>query len=145
MQNAKRKTSKQDEALVRALADYQNLIKRTEREKSELLSRANKNIVEDLLPVLDQLNRAQAHLKDQGLEMALEQFKNVLTQKGVETINANPGDIFDVGLHEAVETVEGGKHGTIAKVRENGFKWKDGQVLRPTKVEVYSGEQESPL
>lgn len=136
-QNVKRKTNEQNEALARALADYQNLVKRTDREKFEILSRANKSIVEELLPVLDQFKRAQAHLKDPGLEMALEQLKNVLGRSGVEVISTHVGDVFDVKLHEAVETVEGRESGTIAKVLEDGFKWKDGQVLRPARVEVY--------
>ncbi len=129
--------SQDNEALARALADYQNLQKRVEREKFEILTRANKNTVEELLPVLDQLKRAQTHLKDSGLEMALEQFKSVLTRCGVETIPTKAGDTFNASLHEAIEAKDGGQSGIIINVLEDGHRWLDGQVIRPAKVAVY--------
>lgn len=128
-----------DQALARALADYQNLVKRTEKERLEIYVRAGKNIVEELLPVLDLLYKSQEHLKDPGLEMALEQFGQVLSKFGVEKIKVETGQPFDHALHEAVDTVEGGEPGQIASVAQEGYKWKDGMVLRPAKVVVSKG------
>lgn len=126
------------EKLARALADYQNLAKRIDREKEEIVARANKNLLKELLPVLDNLEVAQVHLEDQGLAMAIAQFKNVLEQNGVEEIETKKDDSFDEALHEAAEAVEGGEKGKIAEVLRKGYKWKDGMALRPVQVKVYN-------
>ncbi len=126
-----------EEQLARALADYANLVKRFEREKSEVISRANKNLVEDLLPVVDNLERASHHLNDSGLNMAIVQIKQILGLYGVEEIPAKPGDKFDSQMHEAIESVAGGEHGTLAEVLAKGWKWQDGMVIKPVKVKVY--------
>ncbi|OGY09920.1 MAG: nucleotide exchange factor GrpE [Candidatus Blackburnbacteria bacterium RIFCSPHIGHO2_01_FULL_43_15b] len=134
---AEKEFDKQDEALARVLADYQNLVKRVDRERVEIYTRASKNIIEELVPVVDLLRRAQSHLQDTGLEMALEQFRQVLERHGIEDVEAKEGMTFDASIHEAVETVEGGRAGTVAQVAQAGYKWKDGMVLRPAKVTVY--------
>lgn len=126
------------EKLARALADYQNLAKRIDREKEEIVARANKNLLKELLPVLDNLEAAQVHLEDQGLVMAINQFKNILEQNGVEEIKTQRGDDFDEVRHEAAEVAEGGEKGKIAEVLRKGYKWKDGMVLRPVQVKVYN-------
>jgi len=66
MGKGKNITKKDDQALVRALADYQNLVKRVERERCEVLARSNKSLVEKLLPILDNFQKAQGYLKDPG-------------------------------------------------------------------------------
>ncbi|MBI2590911.1 MAG: nucleotide exchange factor GrpE [Candidatus Blackburnbacteria bacterium] len=134
---AEKESDKQDEALARVLADYQNLVKRVDRERIEIYTRASKNIIEELIPVLDLLGRAQSQLQDPGLEMAIGQFRQVLGRHGVEAIETKEGMQFDANLHEAVETVEGGETGAIAQIAQAGYKWKDGMVLRPVKVTVY--------
>lgn len=141
-QKYKNKTQGLEEQLARALADYQNLIKRVEREKEEVLAKASKSLVEELLPVLDVLQTAQKHLKDNGLEMAIIQFRQVLERAGVERIGAEPGDRFDENIHEAVDTESGGQKGTIARVATEGYRWRDGSLLRPVKVVVYGEEVE---
>lgn len=130
-----------EEALARAFADYQNLVNRVEREKIEIYTRASKSLIEELLPVLDLLKRAQNHLGDPGLAIALQNFEQVIARAGVEKIEVKSGDQFDAMSHEVVETIEGKEPGIIAKVLEDGFKWKDGKVLRPVKVEVYKNLQ----
>ena len=134
------------EQLARALADYDNLVKRFEREKEEVIKRSNRALLEDLLPVFDNLNRAQEHLGDQGLKMALDQFLQILNNYGVEEVPAVPGDKFDSQLHEAIESIAGDsaeQNGTIAEVLARGWKWQDGMVLRPAKVKVYGEKQEN--
>lgn len=137
--NKKKEVKDLEGRLARSLADYQNLIKRFERERGEVVLRANKNLLKELLPVLDVLGTAQGHLKDQGLEMAIFQFKGVLGKHGVSEIGTKAGDKFDENLHEAAEAVEGGKTGTVAEVLRKGYRWQDGAVLRPAQVRVYNG------
>ena len=91
-------------------------------------------LVEKLLPVLDNLENAQSHLKDQGLEMVIRQFKEILNQEGVEEIEAI-GQQFDPNQHEAVEIAEGPDEGRIARVVAKGYKIED-KVIRPAKVVV---------
>lgn len=122
-----------EEQLKRALADYANLEKRFEEERKMFSTLHNMIIIEKFLPVLDNLESAQAHVKDEGLQMVLKQFKDVLDQEGVEEITTE-GTGFDPNLHEAVETTQGEENkivNTIAK----GYKI-DGKVIRPAKVVV---------
>lgn len=135
----KKEVKEQDFRLARALADYQNLLKRFERERREVVLRANRDLLKELLPVLDILGAAQDHLKDQGLAMALSQFKGVFEKYGVKEIDARTGNKFDEHLHEATEVTDGGETGTIAKVLKKGYRWQDGVVLRPAQVIVYNG------
>lgn len=137
-----KKIKELEEKLVRALADYQNLVKRFDKEKEEITSRANKNLLRNLLPVLDILEMAQKHLGDQGLGMAITQFENALEQSGTKEIKVEVGEKFDEEKHEATEVSQGGETGTIASVLRKGYKWRDGAVLRPTQVKVYDGRLE---
>ena len=127
--------------LTRCLADYQNLINRVEREKTEIVARANKDLVENFLPVLDNLTRAQKHLDDEGLGMAIAEFEGVLREAGVLRIEIKTGDRFDENIHEVGEVVDllvgGGDSGVVAEVTRQGYKWIDGTVLRPARVKVY--------
>jgi len=127
--------------LARALADYDNLRKRTETEKEILGKTASFKIVLRLLPILDMLEDAQKHLADQGLAIALGEFKKILAEENLEEITVQPEDIFDEQLHEAVEMVDGGSEGMIADMVLSGWKYKDGPVIRHTKVKVYKGLQ----
>lgn len=123
--------------LARALADYDNLRKRTESEKSVWMKFAKQDLLVKLLPVLDTLEVAQKHLNDQGLLMAITQFKNVFKEEGIEEITDNEN--FNEELHEAIDVVEGGVKGTIAEVLQKGYKFVDGSIIRPVKVRVYKG------
>jgi len=128
------------EQLSRALADYDNLRKRVEREKEEFEKLANLKMVIRLLPVLDILRRAQAHLKDPGVEMTLRQFEEALTQEGIEEIKVKQGDIFDPEIHEAIETVANGKdRGKIVEVASSGWRFTDGPVIKHAQVRVSKG------
>lgn len=131
-----------EEQLARALADYHNLAKRTDREKHEVVIRANINLLKEILPILDILENAQEHLKDAGLGMAIAQFKGVLERSGLREIKLKGGDKFDEAKHEAIQVAEGGETGTIAQVLRKGYEWEDGLVLRPAQVKVYNGISE---
>ena len=123
--------------LARALADYDNLRKRIERERQDFERSANIKLALRLLPVLDVLKQAQGHLKDPGIAITIGEFESALKEEGVEGINVKPGEEFNPLTQEATETLGGGKKGTIAEVVLTGWKFADGKVIRPAKVRVY--------
>lgn len=130
--------------LARALADYDNLRKRSEEEKSIWITLSSQRIVGKLLPILDILESAQKHINDQGLSIAVGEFKKVLEEEGLEEIEPEKDEAFDPELHDAVESVEGGKEGQIAELILSGWKYKgasraDRRIIRHAKVKVYSG------
>lgn len=124
--------------LARAMADYDNLKRRTDEEKTLWIKFSSQTIITKLLSILDMLESAQVHLKDQGLAIATLEFRKILNDEGVEEISPRVGDEFDHELHEVIETVKGAEKGKIAEVTVTGWKYKDGNVLRFAKVKVYN-------
>lgn len=123
--------------LARALADYDNLRKRSDSEKESWEKYSSQKILIKLIPCLDMLESAQDHLKDQGLAIVVSDFKRVLCEEGLEEISPKTGDIFNPQLHEAVEAVSGGKKGTIAKLNLKGWRFSQGPILRHAKTVVF--------
>src|SRR3989344_5307370 len=80
--------------LARALADYDNLRKRVEREREDFGRVAKVMLLARLLPIYDMLEEAQKHLKDSGLAITIEEFAKVLKEEGIEKIEVNVGDAF---------------------------------------------------
>jgi len=128
--------------LARALADYDNLRKRAEIEREVLLKFSSERIIARILPVLDDIESAQIHLKDNGLAIIIADFKKLLYEERLEEILPKKGDSFDEELHEAIEACGGGKKGTIAELILQGWKFIDGPVLRHAKVKVYGDKVE---
>jgi len=128
--------------LARALADYDNLRKRSELEREVLLKYSSERIVARILPLLDSIENAQKHLKDSGLAIIIADFKKLLYDEMLEEILPKKGDNFNEELHEAIEACEGGKKGTIAELILQGWKFMDGPVLRHAKVKVYGDKIE---
>lgn len=130
--------------LARALADYDNLRKRVEREREEFGRLANARLILRLLSVYDMLEAAQSHLHDSGLAITLDEFVKVIEDEGFEKIKVAVGDRFDEKVHEVVEAVnppaggerEKGEEGLITQVVLLGWRIIDGPVIRPTKVKV---------
>lgn len=123
--------------LARALADYDNLSKRVERDRTEIVKYSSLTVISKLLPVLDMLEVAQKHLQDAGLAIGLTEFKKVFSEEGLTEINPKIGDSFDENLMEAIEVVKGQRDNTIAEVVLPGWKFAEGQVVRHAKVKVY--------
>lgn len=117
----------------RALADYANLEKRIGREKEEFTKFATLVLIDKILEVLPDLERAQAHLKDQGLELAIGKLRKILKEEGLEEIEAL-GKKFDAQLMGCVEKVKG-EENQVVEVVSKGYKL-HGRVLRPAKVKV---------
>ena len=125
----------------RALADYQNLEKRHANQKKNLIKFANESLLDKLLPLLDDLERAQAHLHDSGLNLIIEQFHHLLTSEGVTPIISDKRD-FDPQIMDCVEVVPGPKNKVITTLTK-GYYYHD-RVLRPARVEVGSGQKRWP-
>src|SRR4030067_2223800 len=76
-----------EENWKRALADYHNLEKRIEKQQASFLKLANIGLIDKLLNVLDDLDRAAVHIKDKGLGIVLEQFKEIIASEGVKELS----------------------------------------------------------
>lgn len=145
MRKGEKKTDKEDQKiqelksqLVRVLADYDNLRKRVEAEKELWIKFSTERVLTRMIPILDTLETAQNHLKDQGLAITISEFKKILNEEEIEEISPNVGDKFDHSNHEVTETVMGGEKDKIAEVVLKGWKFKEGKVIRFAKVKVYS-------
>lgn len=122
--------------LARALADYDNLAKRVEREREAFGKIASVGVVVKLLPVLDNLESAQMHLKDPGLAISIQEFKKVLSEEGLTEIRPEIGSKFDEKEMEAIEVVKGASDNVISEISLVGWKFEDGTVVRHAKVKV---------
>src|SRR5260221_14200086 len=117
----------------RAVADYQNLQRRTQEEKVSWIKSASKDLILKMLPVLDTLILANKHLKDKGLDLSIDQFLKVLKEEGVEKIETIGKD-FDPNLMEAI-TTQVGEDGKVLEEIRAGYRLYD-QVLRTAQVVV---------
>lgn len=122
--------------LKRALADYQNLKKRVETDRSEFIKYAASTLIINLLTVLDDLERSQAHLQDQGLKLTIDKFKAVLQAEGLTEIQLLNLP-FNPQTAECAELVLGPKDKVI-EVITKGYLL-GGQTLRPARVKVGNG------
>ena len=123
----------------RALADYANLEKRIDSEKQSFVKYSNLKLLEKLLPILDDLERAEKHLKDQGLMLAVNKLREILKNEGVEEIKTQ-GEEFQPEAMEAIEIVRGPKN-KVVEVLNKGYLM-DNRILRVAKVKVGSGKTE---
>lgn len=121
----------------RALADYQNLEKRHALQRSNISKYANESLLDKILPIIDDLNRAQDHLADTGLQMILDRFQQLLTSEGVTPIDTKDQP-FDPETMDCVEVVDG-KKDIVVNTLSQGYFYND-KVLRPARVEVGSGQ-----
>lgn len=125
----------------RVMAEFENYKKRSRKERETLYTRTLSDVVEVLLPVIDNLeNAAKAQTQDegykQGVEMVLKQFKDVLATKGVEEIKAL-GETFDPSMHEAVSSVDDPNAESQKIVQEYRKGYKIGsKVIRHSMVVV---------
>jgi len=130
--------------LKRLKAEYENYKKRAIKERRQLVLWAVEDLVKELLPVLDNLERAIDSSSSsqnfsslaEGIQLVSGQFKSVLEKKGLEEIKAK-GEQFDPYLHEAIMQVESKDYSDNLVVQElrKGYKFKD-KVLRPSMVKV---------
>lgn len=125
----------------RAVADYQNLEKRVEKERQNLLNFSNIFLLKRLLSVLDDLEKANSHLNDEGLDIVFRDLKNILREQGLGEIGVKVGDSFDPNFHECVELIKGGADQKVVEVIAKGYIIGE-KVLRTAKVKVSKKEIE---
>ena len=147
----KNKKDKKDEKideltdrLTRQMAEFDNFRKRTEKEKSQMYEIGAKDIIEKMLPVVDNFERGLDAVKEedkedpfiQGMEMVYKQLMTVLGELGVKPIEA-VGKEFDPNLHNAVMHVEDENFGEniIAEEFQKGYMYRDS-VVRHSMVKV---------
>jgi len=130
------------EMYLRKLAEFDNFRKRVDRERGEDRRAGAEDFVKDLLPVLDNFERALEHADgdsgafQQGVEMIAKQLRDTLGRRGVGEINP-VDEPFNPALHEAVQRVEDGERppGTVAFVMLKGYTMGE-RLLRPALVGV---------
>lgn len=132
-----KKIKELEEKWKRALADYDNLRKRVDRERDDFVKFSSASLIDKLLFIVDSLEKCLEHLKDKGLELTLEQLKKILESEGLEEIKAQ-GKNFDPTTMDAVELVKG-KKDRVAEVVLKGY-YLNKRVLRPAKVKVGQGK-----
>lgn len=138
-----------NDQLLRQRAEFDNYRKRNLREFDQIRKTAARNLIEDLLPVLDNLERALEHVADpaihpvvQGVDMVVKNLKDKLASHGLEPIVAL-GQPFDPNVHEALAQQPSDEHpaDTVVAEYHRGYRLGD-LVLRPAKVAVSSGPKE---
>ena len=139
------------ERLLRLAAEMENLKKRQEKEKAELLQFANENLIKELLPVVDNLELALEHGRQletpppllEGLEMVYQGFLKALTRFGVTPI-VSVGQPFDPAFHNAVmqEETTDVADSTILKELQKGYLLQS-RLLRPAMVVVAKNTQKT--
>lgn len=118
---------------IRALADYQNLEKRTTVDKEETRKFAAEITLRKFLPAVDSLERAVKHISDEGLALSLKEFHAALTSCGVKKMEV-VGEPFDPFTMECIEVVEG-EEGIVLEETTSGYTFYD-KVLRVAQVKV---------
>jgi molecular chaperone GrpE len=133
------------ELLLRRQAEFDNFRKRNEKERSEYVQYAGMEIVREILPILDDFDRARkvegggSPEYTKGVEMIYSRMVETLKKQGLEPIET-AGQRFDPHLHQAVERVEtkDSPDGTILSEFQRGYNFKS-KLLRPSMVKVAVG------
>ena len=137
------------EKYIRAQADFDNMRKRVEKERVDLLMFANEGLLMEFLPIADNLEIAEKHIKEakdfkavqEGVDMIQAEIRRFLKDLGVERIKT-VGEKFDPHMHEAVETEESKDKadGLIVAELKPGYKL-NGKLLRPASVKIVKKKQ----
>ena len=131
---------------IRLMAEFENFRRRTAKERLELIKTAAEDVMTDLLPVLDDMDRASQSVgsaKDieavaQGLDLIFPKLKSVTIQKGLKPMETKAGDEFDSDFHEAVTQIPAPSEelkGKIVDVIEKGYTLNE-KVIRFAKVVI---------
>ena len=144
---AKKEAAANYDRYTRAVADLENFRKRTIREKDELRQFAAASVVEDIIPILDNLSLGLGAAKQQtdvksivdGLNLVLEQFKSTLARHGLKEVNPI-GQAFDPNLHDCISHQPSADiaEEKVSQVVRLGYTL-NGRLLRPASVVVSSG------
>lgn len=119
---------------LRALADYKNLEHRMDNMRLQMRDTVKQQVIEEFLPVLDNLDQAEIFTKDPGLKMISGSFRQVLQRLGVTEVDLQDTE-FDPHSAEVVEVVDGDKDDIVVEVLQKAYAL-NGTVIRPGRVKV---------
>ena len=121
---------------LRMMAEFDNYRKRTNKEKLDLMATAGERIFKDMLPLVDDFERALAVVDDEGVKLIYQKFLSFLDKNDVHPIETEDAD-FNTDEHEAVTTFAAGedKKGKVIDCTQKGYKLGD-KVIRFAKVVV---------
>jgi molecular chaperone GrpE (heat shock protein) len=149
--------------LVRVMADYDNLKKRSEDERNQMYKLASISFFGKLLPIIDNLKSAQNHIKDSGIAIIIGQLETLAREEGFEEIKIDVGDDFNHETMEVIETIETKEEkdnnnntnmdGKVAEVVQSGWRHagspglgEDGAtIVRHARVKVYKYKKEEKI
>ncbi len=137
--------AKERDKHLRLFAEFENYKKRTSKERIDLFKTANQEVLQAILPVLDDFDRAIIEIKKtedelllKGVELIHDKLKNTLFSKGLEEVPVKAGDLFDADFAEAITQIPAPSpnlKGKIVDVLEKGYKLGD-KIIRFPKVVI---------
>ncbi|WP_010522126.1 nucleotide exchange factor GrpE [Aquimarina agarivorans] len=140
---AKEAAAVEKDKFLRLFAEFENYKKRTSKERIELFKTAGQEVLQALLPVLDDFDRAGKEIEKsedealkQGVTLIHNKLKDILKLKGLEQVEVNSADTFDADIHEAITQIPAPSDdlkGKIIDVVEKGYKLGD-KIIRYPKV-----------
>lgn len=141
---AKETAQAEKDKFLRLFAEFENYKKRTTKERIELFKTAGQEVLQSMLPVLDDFDRAQKEIEKsedegikQGVNLIHNKLKETLKSKGLEIIEVNAGDTFDADRHEAITQIPAPTEdlkGKIVDVIEKGYKLGEKTIRYPKVV-----------
>ncbi len=139
----KEELGKEKDKFLRLFAEFENYKKRTTKERIELFKTANQDVLQSILPVLDDFDRAWNEISKSeekvlvdGVQLIHNKLKDILSSKGLEIVDLKAGDVFDADFAEAVTQIPAPSEdlkGKIVDVIEKGYKLGD-KIIRFPKV-----------
>ncbi len=137
--------AKEKDKFLRLFAEFENYKKRTTKERIDLFKTANQEVLQAMLPILDDFDRAMVEINKsndenliKGVELIHEKLKNTLSNKGLSCVELNVGDNFDADFAEAITQISTPSEelkGKIVDVIEKGYKLGD-KIIRFPKVVI---------
>jgi molecular chaperone GrpE len=137
--------AKEKDKFLRLFAEFENFKKRTAKERIDLFKTANQEVLQALLPVLDDFDRAMTQIAKsedevllKGVELIHEKLKSTLVSKGLEQVDIRTGDVFNADFAEAITQIPAPSDdlkGKIVDVVEKGYKLGD-KIIRFPKVVI---------
>jgi molecular chaperone GrpE len=151
---AKQEAQRLKDQLLRTAADFDNFRKRARREQADAERKGRDDLLKEMLPVFDNLERAASHARGaaegdskgllDGLDLVLRQFEDTLGRLGVERV-PGVGAPFDPSVHEAIQQLETSEYpqGSIAALVQAGYRQAE-RLIRPALVVVAKAPAEAP-
>lgn len=137
--------AKEKDKFLRLFAEFENYKKRTSKERLDLFKTANQEVLQAMLPVLDDFDRALAQITKsedevllKGVELIHNKLKDTLISKGLEQVDIKAGDVFDADFAEAITQIPAPSEdlkGKVVDVIEKGYKLGD-KIIRFPKVVI---------